>query len=135
MRSPAPSLPNTTAGKRWAFSTTFDYEAGAGAEGGAAATLLVFEGIKMGATIVLNGVVLGNTTDQFVRYEYPVTHALLTTATNKLEVRQPPSLPISNGFFRRAARPTVARRCQSPRLARLHYDQPAWVTMTLVWRK
>lgn len=34
--------------------------------------LLVFDGIKMGAAIFLNGQWLGNATDQFLRYNYSV---------------------------------------------------------------
>ena len=71
-------------GQRWTYSTTFASPPYTGHRGGgdvrpegAGATLLVFEGVKMGATIVLNGVVLGNTTDQFVRYTFSVAHALL----------------------------------------------------------
>jgi hypothetical protein len=38
----------------------------------AGSTLLVFDGVRMGAIITLNGVVLGNATDQFMRYSYEV---------------------------------------------------------------
>ena len=40
------------------------------------ATLLVFDGIRMGAVLRLNGQWLGNATDQFLRYEFAVTAAL-----------------------------------------------------------
>ena len=33
-------------------------------------TLLVLEGVKMGASVLLNGMPLGNATDQFVRYTF-----------------------------------------------------------------
>lgn len=35
--------------------------------------LLVFDGIKMGGSITLNGVSLGMAVDQYLRYEYPIT--------------------------------------------------------------
>ena len=37
---------------------------------------LVFDGVKMGARIALNGHVLGEITDQFLRYRYSVGHLL-----------------------------------------------------------
>ena len=53
--------------------------AGAGGDAGAARTaiLLVFDGIRMGARITLNGVVLGTATNQFVRYKYDVLPHLI----------------------------------------------------------
>ena len=36
------------------------------------AALLVFDGIRMGAMIALNGHQLGNASDQFLRYTFPV---------------------------------------------------------------
>jgi len=79
-------------GQKWSYSTTFSSPAmglGGHGRGTPSTTLLVFEGIKMGASVVLNGVVLGNATDQFVRYSFPVPPPLLRTATqgeNRLEV-------------------------------------------------
>ena len=56
----------------WQYSTTFDTASlQAGAEA-APQTLLVFDGIRMGAMVALNGHPLGNATDQFIRYIYPV---------------------------------------------------------------
>ena len=40
-------------------------------------TLLVLDGIRMGATVSLNGHFLANITDQFLRYELPVAQQLL----------------------------------------------------------
>ena len=59
----------------WTYSKTFDAPAGsaaAGAEAAAGATLLVLEGVRNGAMVWLNGDFLGNATDQFLRYTYPV---------------------------------------------------------------
>lgn len=41
--------------------------------------VLVFEGVKMGATVKINGVALGskNMTDQFLRYEYVIPQSVL----------------------------------------------------------
>lgn len=50
-------------------------------------TMLVFDGIRMGATIALNGKFLGNISDQFLRYRYPVHDVLLAAGNdNVLEV-------------------------------------------------
>ena len=38
--------------------------------------LLVLDSVKMGAMVSMNGVALGNTTDQFLRYEFDVTDAI-----------------------------------------------------------
>ena len=49
--------------------------------------MLVFDGIRMGATIALNGKFLGNISDQFLRYRYPVHDVLLAAGNdNVLEV-------------------------------------------------
>ena len=63
----------------WTYSTTFTAPAGGGS------TLLVFDGIKMGADIILDGKTIGNTTDQFLRYIFPVTLSS-TQAPHTLEV-------------------------------------------------
>ena len=44
------------------------------------ATLLVFDGIKMGARISLNGKYIGTANDQFLRYSFPVDSAALLTS-------------------------------------------------------
>ena len=43
--------------------------------------LVVFEGIKMGASVAINGVHLGVVTDQFVRTNFSVTRLLSDTNT------------------------------------------------------
>jgi hypothetical protein len=65
----------------WAYTRKFSAAASFQSAAGA---MLVFDGIRMGATIILNGHVLGNVTDQFLRYEYEV-HGLLK-AENVLTV-------------------------------------------------
>jgi hypothetical protein len=54
----------------WAYSHNFTTPVGTA--NASAQTLLVFDGIRMGAMIALNGHVLGNATNQFVRYVFPV---------------------------------------------------------------
>eukprot|EP00663_Eupelagonemidae_sp_cell21sb_P007441 gene7441-6935_t len=65
-------------GPLWKYKKGFARPAAAGE------VLLVFEGIKMGAQISLNGVALGNATDQFVRWIFPVGQML--KASNEIEV-------------------------------------------------
>lgn len=60
----------------WTYSKTFPTTSAMLAPA-AAETLLVMDGVRMGATVTLNGHVLGNITDQFLRYEYPVCKLLL----------------------------------------------------------
>lgn len=52
----------------WEYSYTFP----TGEHDNVDDILLVFDGIKMGANITLNGHVLGQATDQFLRYQFPV---------------------------------------------------------------
>jgi beta-galactosidase/beta-glucuronidase len=51
--------------------------------------LLVFEGVKMVSDVTLNGVYLGYTVSQFVRYVFDVTSSLSTSGTNVLTVAFP----------------------------------------------
>lgn len=73
--------PNAT---RWTFSlTNVSLSAPTGST-----LLLVFEGVKMGAGIYFNGVLLGNATNQHVRYTFPVAaSAVLPGADNRIDVR------------------------------------------------
>ena len=59
----------------WTYSKTFTIEEGMlgvldGQTDGAQDALLVLDGVKMGATVTLNGVVLGTCTNQFLRYTH-----------------------------------------------------------------
>ena len=63
----------------WTYSTNFsvgDASLLTGADGAAAAmaatTLLTFDGVKMGATVRVNGRVVGVLRDQFLRYSFPL---------------------------------------------------------------
>eukprot|EP00040_Diaphanoeca_grandis_P031996 m.192725 g.192725 ORF g.192725 m.192725 type:complete len:1196 (-) comp32480_c0_seq1:201-3788(-) len=62
----------------WTYSRTFPTTS---AMMTSSKTLLVFDGIRMGAMIQLNSNFLGNATDQFLRYEFEVRH-FLNNATN-----------------------------------------------------
>ena len=55
----------------WSYSKTFTLAA---SPGGAAPTTswVVFEGIKMGAAVYIDGTPVGNATDQFKRYTFPI---------------------------------------------------------------
>mgnify|MGYP001425052932 CR=1 FL=1 len=63
--------------------------------------LLVFDGIKMGATIALDGVVLGTAADQFLRYTYDVTAQLQSdkaATTHELSVSFDPAIHVGGRF-------------------------------------
>lgn len=71
-----------------AYSTTFSSPpAAAGAR-----VWLVFDGVKMAATLSLNGKWLGNATNQFIRYRFDVTDVLAAgPGANTLSVEFPPT--------------------------------------------
>ena len=66
-------------GHTWTYSKRFVLPAELAAP--TSALLLVFEGIKMGATVSFNQHVLGNATNQHRRWVWPVDPALLSTAS------------------------------------------------------
>ena len=66
------------AGPVWAYTKRFTVAAGSGS--GSDAVLLVLDGIKMGAVVKLNGVALGNTTNQHRRWIYELPAGLLGAA-------------------------------------------------------
>ena len=72
----------------WAYSTSFAMEpsklealAAAGGQ-----HVLVFDGVKMGAHVALNGEPVGTTTDQFLRYAFPLAAGALQAGNNTLTV-------------------------------------------------
>ena len=69
------------AGATWRYERAFEFTPptprGQGTE-----VLLVLYGVKMGATVALNGHMIGTVTDQFVRYEFPVARFLKAGANN-----------------------------------------------------
>jgi beta-galactosidase/beta-glucuronidase len=72
----------------WAYSTSFAMESSKlealAATGGQ--HVLVFDGVKMGAHVTLNGKPVGTTTDQFLRYQFPLAAGALQAGNNKLTV-------------------------------------------------
>ena len=73
--------------RKWRYSTTFAL-APAEAERlrGGAEVFAVFDGIKMGATIELDGHAVGVATDQWLRYSFPISKLLRPGATHELSV-------------------------------------------------
>lgn len=69
-------------GNDWVYQTNFTFNSQ-----GAKDVLLVFDGVKMGASITLNGVAVGQALDQFLRYVFPVGSIL--QANNELKVTFP----------------------------------------------
>lgn len=69
------------------YSLLFDADASVTAM---ATRWLVLDGVKMGSNVWLNGVFLGQTADQFLRYTFDVT-PLLLTSNNSLSLTFPPS--------------------------------------------
>ena len=66
----------------WTYRTTFATPPAPPA----ATQFVVFDGIRMGATISLNGQFLGNATNQFLRYVFPAVPLASGGAQNVLEV-------------------------------------------------
>ena len=68
--------------RTWTLRTTFE------ARSDAARVLLVFDGVKLGASVKLNHQTLGTIRDQFLRYAFDVRNASidLLRETNKLEL-------------------------------------------------
>ena len=77
--------------ENWTYTLTFDLSADFAPAGGLSAVLLVFDGIKMGAHVTLNGAYQGMANDQFLRYIYALAPSLLTARGNVLSVTFVPS--------------------------------------------
>ena len=65
---------------------------------------LVFDGVKMGATVAVNGHTLGQVTDQFLRYKYEVSAAqgvdlASTTAVNNVTVSFDSTIDVGGRFM------------------------------------
>ena len=80
--------------RTWTLRTTFE------ARSDAARIVLVFDGVKMGASVKLNHVPLGTIRDQFLRYAFDVRNASidLLRETNKLELIFDPSIDVGGRF-------------------------------------
>jgi beta-mannosidase len=76
----------------WTYTQTFTLSAAelAAISSGSGDTLLVFDGVKMSSSMTINGVALGKTTNQFLRYTFSlaaaVTAGVKLEATNTLAV-------------------------------------------------
>jgi len=78
----------------WTYATTFTMAADRlehiRATGGS--HLLVFDGVKMGSNVKVNGKAVGQTTDQFLRYEFPLDGSLLHAGANTVTVEFDPTI-------------------------------------------
>lgn len=93
----------------WTYSTEFQLEhqtltalRAARAGAGASAIYLVFDGIKMGATVSVNNHTLGQVTDQFRRYLFELNSTTLDTsigASNTLSVAFDSSIEVGGRFM------------------------------------
>lgn len=74
--------------RSWSYRTTFELRRTAPPFPRGSALTLILEGVKMGAVVVVNGVELGNATNQFLRYEIPLPRDIVRhNAPNVLELR------------------------------------------------
>lgn len=103
------------AARAWTYSTTVTLPPPGASPDPTAPLLLVFEGVKMGAHILFDGVELGVVTNQFVRYVFPLppaaaaaaaasassdgVHQKLQQSVHELQVRFDGTLPIDNRFM------------------------------------
>lgn len=86
------------ASRSWVYSTSITLPPPGSPAG--ATLLLVLEGVKMAARVSLNGVPLGNVSNQFVRYTFPLPPAaiLLGAAANRLDVAFDSTIPTFGRF-------------------------------------
>jgi len=83
--------------RAWNFSTSVTLPPpGASPD---AALSLVFEGIKMGAHVSINGVPLGAATNQFVRYTFPIPSEVVLSGPNRVDVSFDSSLSLAGRFM------------------------------------
>jgi beta-mannosidase len=89
----------------WTYTQTFTLTPGelAAIASGSGDTLLVFDGVKMSSSMTLNGVPLGKTTNQFLRYTFSLAAANTAGAkvagTNTLTVSFDSSDQTTEGRF------------------------------------
>jgi hypothetical protein len=83
----------------WTYTTSFSITEEQ-LNNGAAEQVLVFDGIKMGARISVNGKLVGTAADQFLRYEFPLSSAgLLRAGANTLSVAFDPAIDVGGRFM------------------------------------
>lgn len=88
----------------WNYTTTFSVSDRSlqGMRAGTSTTLLVFDGIKMGAHVYVNGQWLGDAVDQFLRYQFDLSAAaavLRADGANTVVVSFDPSLTVDGRFM------------------------------------
>jgi hypothetical protein len=83
------------------LSNSFDVAAAAvdAVEAGASQMLLVFDGVKMAATVSVNGAVVGHATNQFLRYSFPLAPGMLRAGANTISVAFDPADQTTEGRF------------------------------------
>jgi|LauGreDrversion4_1035100.scaffolds.fasta_scaffold247047_1 beta-mannosidase len=67
----------------WNYSTSFTLDSSFSSS---ATVWIVFDGIKMVSDVSLNGIALGYTQDQFLRYSFDITSAIIKGGVNTLVV-------------------------------------------------
>lgn len=87
----------------WTYSKTFQLDQrhrqiAAAAPQGTTRHLLVFDGIKMGARISVDGKLIGNATDQFLRYVFPL-EADASLASHTVEVAFDSSIDVAGRYM------------------------------------
>jgi len=98
----------------WTYSLSFTL---APALAAAAHVSLVFEGVKMVADVALNGVALGFTANQFLRYEFDATAAVARAGANVLTVTFPTFADARNVERRWMCAPAPRAATRPPRAA------------------
>lgn len=84
----------------WTYSTAFTLPGHAQAAALSGSRVqIVFDGIKMGAVIRLNGITLGNATSQFLRYTFDIPSQVLNGMVQSLEVAFDPSMDVCGRFM------------------------------------
>jgi hypothetical protein len=116
---------------------TWTYTRSFAAPASSMSSLLVFDGIRMGSMIKLNGESLGNSTDQFQRYVFPVK----LQSSNELSITFGAELGIeTGGRFTFSAQidwaPTMhtkeASTCKGPQGCRSTFGFGVWKSVYLV---
>eukprot|EP00038_Savillea_parva_P028912 m.67751 g.67751 ORF g.67751 m.67751 type:complete len:1029 (+) comp8463_c0_seq1:39-3125(+) len=82
--------------RTWTYTATFTAPASLSQSG---AVLLVFDGVKMGAHVRLNGQVIDTVKDQFLRYMYNVADSLHVGGTNTLELEFDQDIFVNGRFM------------------------------------
>ena len=93
----------------WSYSHNFSLATTSSSPPPSSSTyLLVFDGVKMGAEIYLNGQLLGEVSNQFIRYVFPINSSVLRVgeddgsndrAVNHLVVKFNDSIPLEDRFM------------------------------------